>query len=226
MPGTIVIKPLKADFENDLKIELAEGVKPYCVATMGDKTIKGPTCQKSGKHPFWKGTFHFPVHDEKYCFIEIKNNQIASHEVIGVSEIDIKEVNKEGKLTKWYDVYFKKKRAGKILIETSIEDEELPMQFLEFDGKDGHEISIIQSSEDHVLKESEIQGLSTFNLKDEKLDDSTEEEIIEKFAGLDGDDEATKEDLGESLPLPVDEDLVDQNIVVTKESGALNATVI
>jgi len=225
MPGTIVIKPLKANFENDLKLELAEGVKPYCVATMGDKTITGPTCQKAGKHPFWKGTFHFPIHDEKFCFIEIKNNQIATHEVIGVSEIDIKEVNKEGKLTKWYDVYFKKRRAGKILIETSIEDEELPMQFLEFDGKDGHEISIIQASEDHVLKESEIQSLSEFNLKDEKLDDS-QDEVIDKLANLDSNEEATKEALGESLPLPVDEDLVEQNIVVTKESGTLNATVI
>jgi len=190
---------------------------------MGDKTITGPTCKKGGKYPFWKGTFQFPVHDEKYCFIEIKNNQIAAHEVIGVSEIDIKEVNKEGKMTKWYDVYFKKKHAGKILIETSMEEEDLPMQFLEFDGKGGHEISMIQSNEDHVLKESEIQGLSNFNLKDEKLDDSSEG-IIEKLANLDCNEEATKEALGESLPLPVDEDLFEQNIVVTKETGALNAT--
>jgi hypothetical protein len=137
MPGTLVIKPLLANLDNDLEVELADNVNPYCVVSLGDKKVTGPTCKKGGKYPFWKGTFLLPRENEHFCFIEIKNKQLAPHQIIGVSEINIDEVADKGKVTKWYDVYFHKKPAGKIFVEAAFENLVKPEQFLDYNEPEG-----------------------------------------------------------------------------------------
>ena len=218
MPGTVVIKPLEANFDNDLNKELAAGTSPYCVVTMGDKKIKGPSCKKGGKHPFWKGTFRLPRNEEPYCFIEIKNHQITPHEVIGVSEININELLIHGKTTKWYEVYFRKKQAGKILIEASIENSDIPL--LEYDEIQDKEISEILPNENFVVKDNSF-GLNLSEDVREKNDSF--EEVIEKLENLGSNEEDTKEALGESLPIIMPEMIEDQGMIVNKADN-LNAS--
>jgi hypothetical protein len=183
MPGTIVIKPLLANFDNDLSVELVDNVNPYCVVSVGEKKVAGPTCKKGGKYPFWRGTFLLPREDEHHCFIEIKNNQLPLSQVIGVSEINIDEVADKGKVTKWYDVYYKKKPAGKIFIEAAYEDLVKPEQFLDFEEPSGENyiskegLSVSQEEAEKISEEFDLNDRE-ISLPKEELGSSQKEEVF------------------------------------------------
>jgi len=186
------------------------------------KKVEGASCKKGGKHPFWKGTFRLPINNESYCFIEIKNHQITPHEVIGVSEINLNELLSQGKTTKWYEVYFRKRQAGQILIEASIENTETPSNFSEFDEAQDKEISEILPNENFLVKDNSF-GLNLS--EDGKEKDNSFDEVIEKLEHLGSNEEDTKEALGESLPVIMPEMIEDQNLILNKANN-LNATVI
>jgi len=44
---------------------------------------------------------------------------LTSDDMIGICEIDLHEVEDEGKVLKWYELHYKRKLAGEILIETT-----------------------------------------------------------------------------------------------------------
>jgi hypothetical protein len=183
MPGTIVIKPLLANFDNDLSVELVDTVNPYCVVSMGDKKVSGPTCKKGGKYPFWKGTFLLPRGDEHYCFIEIKNNRIAPSQIIGVSEINIDEVADKGKVAQWYDVFYQKKAAGKIFIEAAFEDLVQPEQFLDYNESEGENyaskegLSFSVEESEKIPEEPDLKTNENFPVNEE-LGGSQKEEVF------------------------------------------------
>lgn len=228
MPGTIILKPLLADFDNNLSIELVNRVSPFCVAIIGNTKVKGPTCPKGGKHPFWKGTFYLPRNDEKYCFIEIKNHHSA-HEDIGVTEINIEEVVSARKLCKYYPVYFKKKAAGQIMIQAFFVDKEYPGKFvgnekLVAEQKDKKDQTVLP---DNILPAELVEdGLEEYLAvgKDEADTPSNVHQITSEDFDLNAD--VSIDAMGESLPNLRTKYLVEEKLIDAEGLDAMNATTI
>jgi Ca2+-dependent lipid-binding protein len=98
---------------------------PYCILTLGDQSVKGTICKKGGKRPFWDDIVIFRGSQDPVVTLELMDKDtLTSDDLIGVCEIDLQEVEDEGKVTKWYELHYKRKLAGEILIETTFTKEQ------------------------------------------------------------------------------------------------------
>jgi hypothetical protein len=92
---------------------------PYCLVTIGDRSMKGSVCKKGGKHPVWDEVMAFKTTNEPVCVLELMDKDtLTADDMIGVCEIDMQESIEEGRMAKWYELHYKRKLAGEILVET------------------------------------------------------------------------------------------------------------
>lgn len=134
MRGTIFIRPIKAKLFRD--VELFRKMDPYCVITLGDRSMRGTICRKGGKQPFWDDIFVFRTQKEPVCVLELMDKDtLTADDTIGVCEIDLQEVEDEGRLFKWYELHYKRKLAGEILIEATFTREQCPQEAILYTGK-------------------------------------------------------------------------------------------
>jgi len=126
MLGSIFVRPIEAKLYRD--VELFHKMDPYCFLTLGSQSIKGTICKKGGKRPFWDDIIVFQNTPDPTCILELMDKDTyTSDDMIGICEIDLQEVEEEGKVLKWYELHYKRKLAGEILIETSfVKDQEGP----------------------------------------------------------------------------------------------------
>jgi hypothetical protein len=81
--------------------------------------MKGAVCKKGGKHPVWDEVMAFKTTSEPAITLELMDKDtLTSDNIIGVCEIDLEEVEEEGRMAKWYELHYKRKLAGEILVET------------------------------------------------------------------------------------------------------------
>jgi len=121
--GSLIVRPIEAKLYRD--VELFRKMDPYCILTLGDQTVKGTICKKGGKRPFWDDIIIFRGTQHPVCTLELMDKDtLTSDDLIGVCEIDLQEVEEETKVTKWYELHYKRKLAGEILIETTFDKEQ------------------------------------------------------------------------------------------------------
>jgi len=81
--------------------------------------MKGSVCKKGGKHPVWDEAMALKLNNEPVFVLELMDKDtLTADDMIGVCEIDLQETIEEGRAAKWYELHYKRKLAGEILIET------------------------------------------------------------------------------------------------------------
>jgi hypothetical protein len=116
MPGTVIFKPLQANLFHER--EFFVKMEPYCTLILGDQEVKGEICKSGGNKPFWTDTLSIRRRYEPYCLLEIKDKGwLRTDELIGKVEIDLQEIESQGRVTKWYKVTYNDQSAGEILID-------------------------------------------------------------------------------------------------------------
>jgi len=115
MPGTVVFKPIEANITHNT--ELIGKMDPYCLFHVGTQKIKSQVCKKGGKHPQWDGQVIVPITGQPTLMVDLKDKDIFHDDKIGSFEVDLREVETQGRLKKWYPLFYKTKPAGEILME-------------------------------------------------------------------------------------------------------------
>ena len=118
MPGTVIFKPLHANFKHDLNF--IGKMNPYCKVQIGDKKTRGAVCKSGGKHPSWDDSIVVERNNELSCEIKIRDkNTLTPDSKIGVAKVDLNAVAALGRVMKWYDIINKDRIEGQILVEIS-----------------------------------------------------------------------------------------------------------
>jgi len=134
MQGSLFIRPIEARLYRD--VELFRKMDPYCRLTLGNQTVKGTICKKGGKRPLWDDIFVFGKNEPTYVLEVMEKGTLTADHTIGVCEIDLQEVEEEGNVLKWYELHYKKKLAGEILLETIfVREQESPKTPLVYVGR-------------------------------------------------------------------------------------------
>ena len=118
MPGTIIFKPIQANLTHKTS-HLVE-MDPYCLVTLGSKQFKSEPCLGGGQTPHWNDCITLQTIEEPKCLIEIKDkNTLVQDSEIASCEVDLKEIEKQGQVLRWYALQFDNKPAGEILLEAT-----------------------------------------------------------------------------------------------------------
>lgn len=122
MPGTIVFKPLEVNLSKDP----SSNSEPYCTFTLGDQRAERKISENSGKD-LGKDSVAFKVKYQPICLVEIKSQE-KSNDYIGNFEIDLHEIETNGKLKKWFTIFNEDKSAGELLMEATFTSEIYPSE--------------------------------------------------------------------------------------------------
>jgi len=116
MPGSIVFRPIEANLTHNT--ELIGKMDPYVQFILGNHKVRTNVCRKGGKHPCWDDSVTIPASAEfGACLVEIKDKDILKDDRIGACEIDLREIESQGSIKRWFPVFHKDKPAGEILME-------------------------------------------------------------------------------------------------------------
>jgi hypothetical protein len=123
MPGTYTFRPIQANLTHDT--DWLGKMDPYCSFRVGPQRIKGPICRNGGKFPKWEdATINVPATNEPSLVVDLcDKDKILHDDNIGSFVIDLQEVQSRGQLSKWYPIYWNKKPAGEILLESAFQPE-------------------------------------------------------------------------------------------------------
>ena len=115
MPGTFVFKPIEANLKDEN--QLFTKLDPYCKFILGDNKVKSQISKQGGAHPHWNDALVLTRDKEDCCEIQIKNKGGMLGKDVGAIKVSLAEVEKEGKVSKWYDIMSKDKVTGQLLLE-------------------------------------------------------------------------------------------------------------
>ena len=121
MPGTFIFRPIEAELQKDKG--LIHKMDSYCRIKIGKHKSKSRVCKEGGVHPHWDDAVIVQRDHETIAVLKIKDNNLLNpHRKVGVSTIDLREVEKEGQVNKWYPLYSKGVEQGKVNIEITYTD--------------------------------------------------------------------------------------------------------
>jgi len=130
MPGTITFKPLQAKLNHDT--DLIGKADPYCMFTIGTQKLKGQVCKSGGKNPVWNDSITIPSTGQPICLVEVKDKDILKDDKMGAVEVDLREIESQGKIQRWYPLHLKNKTTGELLMEAiftpDMHSKGMPMQ--------------------------------------------------------------------------------------------------
>jgi len=116
MSGTLIVKPLQGKLTHNT--DTFTKMDPYCVVTCGSSSAKTSIHNGGGKTPVWKDTLTLKKsQNDSKLYIEVKDKDPLKDDLAGVCEIPLADVVKNGKTASWYDIFYKGKSAGQILVE-------------------------------------------------------------------------------------------------------------
>jgi len=126
MPGTLTIRPLSAKLTRDT--EIFGQMDPYCKITFGKQKVQGSVCKNGGKYPHWEDALILRRDKEPDLEIEIKEKDwLLPDGTIGICRLNLREVESQKRVLKWFPVSYEHKPAGQILIEATYEaDHSIP----------------------------------------------------------------------------------------------------
>lgn len=122
---TIVIKPLEAKLFQD--IEATSKLESYCVAIVGDTKVKNSVTKSVGKYPIWEDAITIRPEKHETCLFEVRDQSLPQTDnLIGSTQIDLREVAEHVRETKWYDLGNNGQVIGQVLIEIAYSAGEYP----------------------------------------------------------------------------------------------------
>jgi len=115
MPGTFVFRPIEAKIGRGI----GGTMNPYCAFSVGDSKIKGQVCKTGGNHPHWDDVITIPLENQSTAKVELMNKtKFADDEPLGSFLVDLKEIETQGQISKWYPVSCHGIPAGEILLKS------------------------------------------------------------------------------------------------------------
>jgi len=119
MPGTIVFKPLEANIVSKDK-DLLGKMDPYLSFHLGGlKRVKTEVAKSGGQHPIWNDAVTVEVSDQTSLTVDLKDKDMLIDDKIGSFEVDLREVQSQGRVRKWYPIFRKNEPAGELLMEAT-----------------------------------------------------------------------------------------------------------
>ena len=119
MPANYVFLPIEGNFKED--INLPNAVDRYCIFILGNHRIQTSFCEPRRHRPHWNDIVNIetPIGEEpEFCYVEVREKSPGGpDELVGFAEIPLKDIQKQGRITKWFDVKHKNELAGQILVE-------------------------------------------------------------------------------------------------------------
>ena len=101
---------------------------PYCQITIGNEKYSGEICKEGGNHPYWFDNITLQTSGETKCLLEVKEKHtILPDFVIGSCEIDLMEIEAQGKIAKWFTIRHNENVTGEVLLEISFNPGEFTM---------------------------------------------------------------------------------------------------
>jgi len=117
MPGNFIFRPKEANLTHDTN--LITRMDPYCVFLVGTDKIETEICKHGGKNPTWNEDIIVPAPEQSMMMVKVMDkDKITSDDHIGSFSLDLKEIESEGFVSKWYPLFYKNKAAGEILVES------------------------------------------------------------------------------------------------------------
>lgn len=119
MPGTIVFKPIEANIISKDKDVLGK-MDPYLSFHLGGlKRVKGEVAKSGGQHPIWNDAITVEVSDQSSLTVDLKDKDMLIDDKIASFEVDLREVQSQGRVRKWYPIFRKSEPAGELLMEAT-----------------------------------------------------------------------------------------------------------
>lgn len=116
MPGTIIFKPIEANITSKDKDILGK-MDPYCLFHVGHHRVKGQVCKSGGNHPVWNDEITIDATNQTTCTVDVKDKDMLIDENLGTFEVDLREIESQGQVRKWYPLFHKNKPTGEVLLE-------------------------------------------------------------------------------------------------------------
>jgi hypothetical protein len=119
MPGTIIFKPIEANIISKDKDVLGK-MDPYLSFHLGGlKRVKGEVAKSGGQHPIWNDAITVEVSDQNSLTVDLKDKDMLIDDKIATFEVDLREVQSQGRVRKWYPIFRKSEPAGELLMEAT-----------------------------------------------------------------------------------------------------------
>jgi len=119
MPGTIIFRPLEANIVSKDK-DLIGKMDPYLSFHLGGLSkVKSQVATSGGQHPIWNDTVTVEVTNQTSLTVDLKDKDMLIDDKIGSFEVDLREVEAQGQVRKWYPIFHKNEPAGELLMEAS-----------------------------------------------------------------------------------------------------------
>ena len=138
MPGTIVFKPIEAKFAHEgPKIT---HIQPVCVFTMGNQKLQtGQSRKEAGVHAKWDDTITLNSTQDSSCLVELKDkDSMIPNDRIGSFSVNLKDLESQGKISKWFTLQQNGEPVGEMLLEASSDS---PPQWAHQDSLSSNAIS-------------------------------------------------------------------------------------
>jgi len=117
MPGTITFKPIEATLTGKDQ-DLVGKMDPYCLFHVGHHKFKSQVCKSGGNHPVWNDEITIDMGSQPMCTVEIKDKDMFIDDKLGTFEVDLREIESQGRVRKWYPIFHKNQATGEILLES------------------------------------------------------------------------------------------------------------
>lgn len=118
MPGTLTIRPLKANLRHDK--DFFGRMDPYCEFLLGGQKVKTHVCHEGGRHPHWSDTFTLQSNNEATLYVTLKDKDTFTHDdQIGSCQINLSNITSFPTGPQWYPVMGSKGSEGEVLIDIS-----------------------------------------------------------------------------------------------------------
>ena len=116
---TLLIKPLSANLTRDT--ETFGKMDPLVEIHIGGRSYKTACHNDGGKHPQWQDVFtHVLTGEQELTFTVMDIDSISKSDVIGEGRVNLGSTYQRYNTSDWYDISYKGKPAGKVLIGLEI----------------------------------------------------------------------------------------------------------
>jgi len=118
MPGTIVFKPIEANFSHEG--HRITHIQPVCSITLGNQKQEGGLSQKeAGTHAKWNDSIVLNKTDD-CCLVELKEKDcLIPNDTLGSFMVNLKDLDSQGKISKWFTIMHQGDSVGEMLLEAS-----------------------------------------------------------------------------------------------------------
>lgn len=119
-PRTLLIRPVAARLTHNTHFFLKK-MNPFVEVLVGPHRYKTAVMKRGGKRPQWNETFTHPlIGNDMELTVIVWDQHRRRVALVGETRINLSEVLAHGKSSNWYELFFKGKPAGRVLLNLEI----------------------------------------------------------------------------------------------------------